>query len=132
MNKGYTIEIPEIKITPTAEERLEYMDSGDLFIKKNNITKRIEVKHSSRNFLKKEDWIFKWFTVCAKHSFDMAKIKPSAYIILSCDYKGMAIVLTSTYNKWFPKYLPDKRYGDDYFQWFYMCDLNNVIFKEIK
>jgi len=107
-------------------ERMEHIDGGDLFI-----NMRIEVKTLGINFTSNKDWKFgDKFIVCAKHSFDIAKPKPYAYIIQSADLKYMAVVAASTSSEWYVEKRTDSRYVD-YTQDFYLCPIDLVKFFKV-
>jgi hypothetical protein len=128
---GYEVEKPELQISPTPEARAYYFDSGDLFVTKDLIRNRVEVKEVGIKFSGRVDWKFSNFIICGKKSFDRAQPKPWLYIIVSQDHRAFGFVYTSTYHRWFSKWMPDKRYGPEYKALFYLCELDNVTFRKV-
>jgi len=105
-----------------------FADGGDLFI-----LKRIEVKHIGKDFSGPDDWPFgSYFIVCAKHSFDRAREKPGAFIIVSHNMKNCAIVSGASSKHWYEEERTDSRYtGEEATQLFYFCPLEHVKFKTL-
>jgi len=127
---GYQVQVPEQKIAPTYQSRMKYADKGDLYVTEDGHNwRRVEVKRSSRDFTSARDWPYDNFFVCAKHSYDNAKIKPYCYIILNKKMTRMGVVKTDTFEDWWVVEKHDKRYGKDYKQEFYVCDPKNVIWR---
>jgi hypothetical protein len=120
---GYPTQVNPTFVSPSYEERLNFLDGGDIYI-----SQRIEVKALSASFTCKEDWQFRdKFIVCAKHSFDNAKPKPFMYIYLNKDKTHIAIVKSDSRKHWFVETKKDKRY-DDVTQDFYLCPLEYIKF----
>jgi hypothetical protein len=125
---GYPVTVNPQSLAPTREQWKEYADQGDLVIQH-----RIEVKQISRAFTSAADWPFgRKFIVCARHSFDRAKPKPYAYIIVSADGLYYASVSVSTAERWYVETRADVRYGEDYKQEFYLCPLELVKWGRLK
>ena len=55
-SQGFEVREKETKKTPSYEERMKYLDDGDLEYYKDGEWRRVEVKHSSRNFTNAENW----------------------------------------------------------------------------
>ena len=124
--RGYSVTMHPSTLAKNHAERMEHIDGGDLFI-----NMRIEVKTLGINFTNKKDWKFgDKFIVCAKHSFDIAKPQPYAYIIQSADLKYMAVVAASTSKEWYVEKRTDSRYVD-YTQDFYLCPIDLVKFFKV-
>ena len=122
-NRGYAVSIQPTTTAEHYSDRMDHVDSGDLYI-----SMRVEVKTLSVNFTCKEDWPFgEKFIVCAKHSFDNARPKPYGYIIQSADLKHAAVVSASTFKQWYSEPRRDSRY-EDMTQNFYLCPLDVVKF----
>ena len=101
---GYTIRINGQKCSPTASNHEEYADDGDLFIQTKEKWVRIEVKGLTTEFTNSQDWPFKNFMVCAKHSYDKTLPNPpSCYYILNNTRTYAAIVKTNTFDHWFTR-----------------------------
>ena len=106
-------------------------DDGDLEVYKNNNKYRVEVKGLSADFTCAEDWKYgNKFIVCAKHSYDQAKTKPYAYMILNKNRTHVAIVKTTTKNDWYVEYRKDSRYND-FGQECYFCPLDKIEWRKL-
>lgn len=126
-SSGYAVTVNPIKKAPSADQWKEYVDGGDL-----EIRQRVEIKHISRNFTGRQDWAFgDDFIVCARHSYDNAKPKPYAYIVVSGDYKACAIVPASTAQQWRVDKRGDSRYSGNYSQEFYFCPIELVQWRSL-
>jgi hypothetical protein len=124
---GYAVTVNPIRKAPAHEQWKEYVDHGNI-----EIRRRVEVKHLSVNFTGRQDWLFgSKFLVCAKHSFDHITPKPYAYVIVSADFSACAIVHSSTSDKWTIESRQDVRHGDDYQQEFYLCPIDLVKWSKI-
>ena len=128
--KGFGVDIKPMRISPTYEDRMDYVDDGDLIVYKDDVSYIIEVKCMSREFKTSEDWLFPSTIVCAKHSFDNKKVKPYAYILLNKHHTNAMVIKCSTYKDWFVKTIKDNRY-EDVVQEFYMIDKNKIEFIEL-
>lgn len=125
---GYAVTVNPMQKAPNHENWKDYADKGDIVIQQ-----RVEVKQISRVFSGLADWPFgKKFIVCAKHSFDRAKPKPFAYIIVSADGMSYALVSASTAERWTVEKRGDTRYGEGYSQEFYLCPLELVKWGRLK
>ena len=132
---GYTIRINGQKCSPTASNHKKYADDGDLFIKtKDDKEKwvRIEVKGLNAEFTNLNDWPFKNFMVCAKHSYDKTlPDPPTCYYILNKTRTHAALVKTNTFDHWFTKTVKDGRY-ENVSQEFYHCPLDKIEWRNIR
>jgi hypothetical protein len=101
-SKGYDIHIPPIKYAPTAAEHLDYVDDGDIKIRKDGGEwERIEVKGIKHQFTCREDYPFPEFMVNSKKPVDRANPFPKAYFIVAKDLEHCAIVMGSTRSQWY-------------------------------
>ena len=123
--KGLDVRINAMQRAKSHKDWKNCKDDGDLYVYKNKNKYRVEVKGRGTGFSCSEDWKYKDFMICAKHSYDLAEPKPYAYMILSKERTHVAIVKTSTKHKWNYKYKMDKRY-ENYGQEFYFCSKDNV------
>tara|TARA_R100001198_G_scaffold21690_1_gene10976 strand:+ start:96 stop:581 length:486 start_codon:yes stop_codon:yes gene_type:complete len=130
---GFTIRINGQKCSPTASSHEKYADDGDLFIQtKDDEWIRIEVKGLNAEFTNLNDWPFKNFMVCAKHSYDKTlPDPPTCYYILNKTRTHAALVKTNTFDHWFTKTVKDGRY-ENVSQEFYHCPLDKIEWRKIK
>ena len=129
-SQGFEVREKETKKTPSYEERMKYLDDGDLEYYKDGEWRRVEVKHSSRNFTSAENWPFRNMFVCAIHSWDKVDPKPDVFLILSKDMNNVAEITGDTNNQWFLTSFTDKRYVN-YRQTAYACPLDLIKFSTI-
>jgi hypothetical protein len=123
---GFPVRINPTFKAPTRAEWRDYADGGDL-----EIAQRIEVKRRSFSFTGREDFPYESFFVCAKHSFDRARPKPHAYVILSSDMAHAGIVYGKDSQLWTVERKQDtRRIG--YSQEFYIAPLDSVRWQRIK
>ena len=122
---GMDIKINSLERASKHSEWNRCKDDGDLYLFKDNISYRIEVKGLSCDFKNNDDWPFRDFIVCAKHSFDHADPKPYAYFILNKNRTHAAIVRTHTSDSWHVVERADKRYNN-ITQCFYICDFEHI------
>jgi len=123
---GYPTQVNPTTVTPSYEERLNFVDGGDIYI-----SQRIEVKALSASFTCADDWVFgDKFIVCAKHSFDNAKPKPFMYVYLNKERTHVAIVKSDTRSQWYVEQRKDARY-DEMTQDFYFAPMTCVKFTKV-
>lgn len=128
---GCQIEIPEERLTPTYEQRLEYADSGDLFTQIGDKRIRLEVKQRRNiEFSGRADYPYQSIMVCAAHSFEYADPKPYVYVILNRSLTAAAYILGDTSPEWWVEERKDKRYYN-YVQRFFFANLDCVKWKRL-
>lgn len=130
---GYEVVKPEDKgVTPSYEDRMKYVDNGDLYCKKGDTDEwcRVEVKHQSREFTCKEDWPFKNMFVLAKHALDRANPKPSFYLNFNKSLTHVAKISSESESEWFLMPFQDKRYLNKR-ETAYACPINFVEFSTV-
>ena len=124
-DKGIQVAITPMTKSKDYNDRLNHTDDGDLYIQQ-----RIEVKGLSRDFTDGSDWPFDDFIVCAAHSYDRAKPKPYAYMILNRKRTHVAIVYGKSRPHWTTKFIKDSRY-EDLTQEFYLIPIEHVDFRAL-
>jgi hypothetical protein len=130
--KGYEVEVPETRFAGTHLDWKDYADEGDLFVRKevDAVWDRIEVKRRGVEFSCREDYPFPSFFVCARHSFDRARLKPFAFLIFDSDLSHMGIVFGSGWQRWRVVKRFDRRY-EGVWQAIYEADLGDVRFRSV-
>ncbi len=118
------------KKAPSYNERMEFVDDGDLSYYKDGKWRRVEVKHLSGTFTSREDWPFKNYFVMAKHAWDKADPKPDILIAFNRDFTHVATVYGNTSDKWYLQSFKDRRYIN-YKQTTYCCPLDLVEFSTV-
>jgi hypothetical protein len=128
---GYEVEVPDMRVAPTAAEHEDYADRGDILITDEcGITERVEVKGISYAFTCAEDWPFKEVLVAQDNQIDRPGLWPlRAYVSVSPDLKHAACIPVATRPHW---YLTTKRpRNTGNVETFYACPTNLVQFRKI-
>ena len=124
--KGFDVTVTANGVSKGYEDRMDFVDSGDLYI-----NQRVEVKSLSAEFTSKDDWPFgKELIVCAKHSYDNAIPKPYMYVLLSKDKTHAIFIMGRDHGKWTVKKYKDKRY-ENMEQEFYISSVEDVVFSKL-
>ena len=129
-SKGYEVREKDTKKTPNYEDRMKYVDDGDLSYYKDGEWKRVEVKHTRQQFTNAEDWPWKNMFVCAIHAWDNANPKPDVFLQFDTDMSHVAEISGSTHPEWFMMSFKDRRYVN-YRQTTYACPLNLIKFSKV-
>jgi hypothetical protein len=120
-NKGHHVVVTPTTKSKTHGEWKQHADSGDLYLQQ-----RIEVKKRGIDFTGAGDWPHgDKFIVCSRHSYDLARPKPYAWIILNKAKTHAAIVKAESRTRWVVEKRTDSRY-QNYTQEFYFCPLDCV------
>ena len=95
--KGYTVQLPPLRVAPTAAEASDYRDNGDMHAFKMH---RIEVKWKpDRHFIEASDWphpdVFIASTTFVNDSPDVVM-----YVVMSADYCHCAAIHKDTREQW--------------------------------
>lgn len=82
-----------------------YSDNGDLFVKKNGLWRRVEVKHIlKKNFTSRETWPYgSVMIVDTVSGVERLKDEPLCYIDVSLDMSTWAIIPWETKIKWWDR-----------------------------
>jgi hypothetical protein len=124
--KGKTVELPHLRVAPTAAEADSYVDSGDIVLVER---KRVEVKHLGVAFDSAETWPFREVFVSNKAAVDRSFHEVAAWISVSSDLQALAIVTAGTREHWYLKNVHAKNTGN--VEQFYVCPLDRVEFRKI-
>lgn len=110
--RGYDLMIPAKRYTPSVEEHMDYVDDGDIKIRKGDGEwERIEVKGIETQFTSIADWPHKFVVVNSKKAVDRANPFPRAWFIVSLDLQHAIIVKGDTRNQWIARELKPKNTG---------------------
>lgn len=110
--KGYELNIPAIRYAPSSAESADYVDDGDIKIRKGDGEwERIEVKGIDTQFTSLADWPHKFVVVNSKKAVDRANPFPRAWFIVSLDLQHAIIVKGDTRNQWIARELKPKNTG---------------------
>lgn len=128
--KGYTIEIPALKIRKEHENPDDFVDDGDIFIiHKNGNKSRIEVKGISTQFTGVHDFPHKFMIVSAKKRIDTIGPSVKRWIILSKDKIHYGSISWKSRETWKPVELYAQNTQKK--EWFYVAPLSSVKFGSI-
>jgi hypothetical protein len=124
--QGWPVILLPLRLAPTREQAKDYSDPGDIFL-----VQRIEAKGLGCDFTSRSDWPFGVnFIVCSANSFDRAKPKPYAYILLNRARTHAALVRSKQWKGWRKTRFTDARYGEA--QDYYLAPLETVLFCRFK
>lgn len=127
---GCYVAIPPMYLHEKGENPLDYVDSGDLFItREDKPRQRIEVKGLNTKFSDAASWPYPNALVSNKAAVDRANGEVDAYILVSSDMDNIAIIKAETRQHWFVRELIPKT--TNRLEQFYACPLEHVIFKDI-
>jgi len=115
-SSGYPVIVRPTFVRPTAEERRQYSDGGDL-----EILQRVEVKQRPEiDFKDPRDFPFSSIIVDVCHAYDQARPKPHAYMILNASLSAAFVVKCSTRRQWSRVERTARGRARDYYE----CPLN--------
>lgn len=127
---GYDIMVPAIKYAPTADVHMDYVDAGDIMIRRDSDEwERIEVKGKNTQFTGKHDFPFPDVFLSNKAAADRADPKPAAYFVVSKDLKTAIIVRDETREHWFEVKVKPKNTGNE--EIFYTAPIDVVSFVKL-
>lgn len=110
--RGYDLMIPAKRYTPSVEQHMDYVDDGDIKIRKGDGEwERIEVKGIETQFTSLADWPHKFVVVNSKKAVDRADPFPRAWFIVSLDLEHCIIVRGNTRDQWVERELKPKNTG---------------------
>ena len=107
-------------------------DDGDLFVQDSPGSRwqRLEVKHIRRDWTCREDFPFEKVLICASHSYDRAKPKPSEYVLFNHRMTHVIRVTRNTRPLWWTAEVAD-RSRDDGHQQCYCIKPSDALFEEV-
>jgi hypothetical protein len=122
---GWTVEIPGVRLAPTAKDAPMFVDKGDLFLVKRT---RLDVKHRDIDFTGREDFPYPTMFVSNVAAVDRAH-DVEAYITVSRDFSCRAIITKETRPHWIKVDCLASNTGN--IETNYACPIEHVIFKAI-
>jgi hypothetical protein len=123
---GHTVEIPGMRLAPTAAEAEHYIDGGDLFVRKQH---RYEVKHVQLQFTNVDDYPFSSVMFSNEATVKRANGSVAAYYVVSKDMTHCAIILGSTKDHWRVREDEVKNTGN--VERNYVCPKGHAIFERL-
>jgi hypothetical protein len=117
--KGFRVEIPELRISPSWNDRLDYSDSGDFYFFNNQGKKRVEVKYWPKIDFKSLDEVYANVIVNAVNSWDAAEPKPDLHIIVNKSKSHVVWINSTTKQHWYKDRVYDRRKNGE--RTFYFC-----------
>jgi hypothetical protein len=129
-SKNFEVEVPELVVAPTSVGSFsKYADNGDMFITKNGVREKVEIKQSSKKF-DLNNWYFDTIIINSIPGYDSKNPKPDIHIILSSDREyGYAIRKDVFEKEKFKKKIYDKFKKTEL--WFYLVKKEFVTFFKI-
>jgi len=109
---GYKIEIPNLVLSPTVEDRWKYTDDGDIYLIKRNGKERIEVKYSYKlDFFSEDQFPYTFVIIDEKYKIDKPHKYPlNCYISVNKSRTGCLRIPASTRDNWIVREgVPDSR-----------------------
>lgn len=117
---GYPVHVNPVQVRPDPSVRAEYADKGDLVI-----SQVIEVKHRKElSFTGKADFPYPSIIVDVCHTFDRARPKPYAYVILNKPMTVAFVIRSATRARWFKTEKFDRHANRT--RSFYECPIEHV------
>lgn len=127
----WEVTLPALRLRPKNQPASEFQDEGDLFVKKDGKTLRLEVKYSQlKNFTSLADYPYLDFFIADRDAVDRAKGSVGAYFWVSNDLKYTAFVKQETNKHWKPIVRSFRNTEKE--QSIYVCPLEYVEFRKIK
>jgi hypothetical protein len=130
-SKNYEVEVPELIIAPNSVGAFsKYADNGDMFITKNGLKEKVEIKQSSKEFDLNSNPFGDTIIINSIPGYDSKNPKPDIHIILSKNKEyGFAIRKDIFEKEKFKKKIYDKY--KKYELWFYLVNKEFVTFFKI-
>lgn len=129
--KKFKVEVPELVIAPESVGAFsEWADNGDMFIEKNGVREKVEIKQSSRTF-DLTNWMYDTIIINSIPGYDSKNPKPDIHIILSKDRKYGYAIRKDVFEKHkYKEQIWDEPKGA--YLWFYKVERKYVTFFKIK
>jgi hypothetical protein len=129
--KGYDVGIPAIRYRKFEDKIEDFVDSGDVFARKDGKKYRFEIKHISYDFTSAEDWPVKQKTmlVSNKAAVERENGKATAFVVVNKPMTHVAIIWRHTRKHWFP----DRKFATNTQRWedFYSIKTEHVDFRSM-
>ena len=97
VQRGHTIEVPPMTISPTYEDRFKHSDKGDLFVTRKGERHVICVKSSTRIWHDASDWPFEDYMVGSVHEM---RLKPIWVLNFNKDKTAYGMVCWDSQPSW--------------------------------
>jgi len=126
-NKGYTVQLPPLRVAPTAAEAPNYVDKGDMHAFK---MRNLQIKQKlDCYFTGASDWPFPDVYVANVPSVDRA-VDVYMYVIMSADLYHCVTIRADTKDHWTTKGVVCKNTGN--LEDLYVCPLEHVVFTNLR
>jgi hypothetical protein len=98
-SKGYEVHVPELVIAPhNVGAFSKYADQGDMFIKKDGVETKVEIKNITTQF--EDTWPYKDIIVNSYTGYESKVIKPDVHIILNRNKTHYISIRNETFPHW--------------------------------
>ena len=99
ISKGFEVYVPELVIAPyNAGAFSIYADQGDMFVTKDGVETKLEIKHINTDFI--NDFPFKDIIVNSFTGYESKNIKPDVHIIINKNKTHYLTIRNETFPKW--------------------------------
>lgn len=106
-SKGYNVHIPELIIAPEYYGAFsKYSDQGDMFIEKDGVETKVEIKHITTDFT--YEWPYKDIIVNSYVGYESKVVKPDVHILLNKDKTYYLSIRNETFPTWEVRRIYDK------------------------
>lgn len=106
-SKGYNVYIPKLVIAPyNVGAFSKYADQGDMFIEKDGVETKVEIKHINTDFT--TEWPYKNIIVNSYTGYNSKHIKPDVHILLNRNKTHYLSIRNETFPTWELKRVYDK------------------------
>lgn len=113
--EGLRVHVPELRAAPTAAQRRDFADDGDLHVYQRDRRVVVEAKSRALAFSEHgQDFPYVRALVDRKESFDAKDPKPVAYVLVSQQTGAMTVAPVSTRSTWTVQDPRDGRRGYRY------------------
>ena len=114
-NRGAYVTVPEVKVRPSFDQRMDYQDDGDILI-----TQRVEVKHKQVDFTSEQDYPYETLMLDASYKIDaLGWGHLDCYVLMNKAKTHVAVVPAATRGFWEKTTVCDRKERDR--RCYYVC-----------
>ena len=96
---GFEVHVPELVIAPyNAGAFSKYADQGDMFVRKNGVETKLEIKHINTHFT--NEWPYKDIIVNSYPGYESKIIKPDVHILLNKNKTHYLSIRKESFPHW--------------------------------
>lgn len=98
--RGFDLEIPGLRKSPSPDKNKEYQDRGDIFIINDGSRDRTEVKGINTQFTGLDDWPHNDILISSQKTVERVADEVMNWVIVSKDRKHAAVITRDTRDQW--------------------------------